>query len=214
MVVMYILFWLEVLATLTASILLSRLYIKNSAYSRDSILVIAGFSTILLSCIAIHFSNSSIMGQTLLTQVCMSLFLLGNVKSKKTKWASNFAKSIILCIFATTIAINNVVYYQMCLMAITLINFLFTFINFNKPLTRIFDIVENMLAIIVMTCCYNDSIKPTDNSRIILLCSILAFNGFITYHMYKRTINLSRLFNSMKPEKQETKKQKNPSHTA
>lgn len=153
------------------------------------------------------------MGQTLLTQVCMSLFLLGNVKSKKTKWASNFAKSIILCIFATTIAINNVVYYQMCLMAITLINFLFTFINFNKPLTRIFDIVENMLAIIVMTCCYNDSIKPTDNSRIILLCSILAFNGFITYHMYKRTINLSRLFNSMKPEKRETKKQKSLSQT-
>ena len=52
------------------------------------------------------FSNNSIMGQTLLTQVCMSLFLLGNVKSKKTKWASNFAKSIILCIFATTIIVH------------------------------------------------------------------------------------------------------------
>lgn len=201
MVVIYILFWMEMLATLTASLILARLYIKNSAYSRDSILVIAGFSTILLSCIAIHFSNNSIMGQTLLTQVCMSLFLLGNVKSKKTKWASNFAKSIILCIFATTIAVNNVIYYQTCLMGITLINFLFNFINFNKPLTRIFDIIENIMAIIVMTCCYNDTIKPTDNSRIILLCSILVFNGLITCHIYKRTINLSRLFKSMKPPK-------------
>jgi hypothetical protein len=192
---------MEMLATLTASLILARLYIKNSAYSRDSILVIAGFSTILLSCIAVHFSNNSIMGQTLLTQVCMSLFLLGNVKSKKTKWASNFAKSIILCIFATTIAVNNVIYYQTCLMAITLINFLFNFINFNKPLTRIFDIIENIMAIIVMTCCYNDTIKPTDNSRIILLCSILVFNGLIACHIYKRTINLSKLFNSMKPPK-------------
>jgi hypothetical protein len=192
---------MEILATLTASLILARLYIKNSAYSRDSILVIAGFSTILLSCIAVHFSNNSIMGQTLLTQVCMSLFLLGNVKSKKTKWASNFAKSIILCIFATTIAVNNVIYYQTCLMAITLINFLFNFINFNKPLTRIFDIIENIMAIIVMTCCYNDTIKPTDNSRIILLCSILVFNGLIACHIYKRTINLSKLFNSMKPPK-------------
>lgn len=192
---------MEMLATLTASLLLARLYIKNSAYSRDSILVIAGFSTILLSFIAIHFSNSSIMGQTLLTQVCMSLFLLGNVKSKKTKWASNFAKSIILCIFATTIAVNNVIYYQTGLMAITLINFLFNFINFNKPLTRVFDIIENILAIIVMIFCYNDTIKPTDSSRIILLCSILIFNGSITCHMYKRTINLSKLFNSMKSTK-------------
>ena len=209
MLVIYILFWIETILTLGASIYLARLYIKNSAYSRDSSLVIAGFSTILLSCIAVHFSNSSIMGQTLLTQVCMSLFLLGNVKSKKTKWASNFAKAIILCIFATTVAVNNVVYYQMCLMSITLINFLFTFINFNKSFTRIFDIVENILAIIVMTCCYNDSTCQTMESRIFLLGSIVLFNGAITYHMIRRVHNLSRLFKSMTPTENKETKTKN-----
>ena len=208
MVVMYILFWIETLITLASSLFLARLYIKNSAYSRDSILIIAGFSTIALSCITIHFDNNSIMGQTLLTQVLMSLFLLSNVKSKKTKWISNFAKSLILCIFAVSIAVDNVIYYQVSLMIIALMNFLFTFINFTKSLTRIFDIIENILAIVVMTLCYTSVIRPTDNSRIILLSSILAFNGFITYHICRRTVNLTRLFKSMGSNTEDTKNQK------
>ena len=206
MVAIYILFWAEALITLITSLWLARLYIKNSAYSRDSVLIIAGLSTIALSCSAIHFGPSSTMGQTLLTQVLMSLFLLGNVKSKKTKWASNFAKSIILCLFAITIAVNNVIYYQMSLMAITLVNFLFTFINFNKAQTRIFDITENVLAIAVMSNCYNYSIYQNDSSKITLLCCILVLNGVIIFHTTKRTIGLTKLFNSMRVESKSDKK--------
>ena len=198
MIVIDILFWIEAVLTLVTCICLTRLYIKNSAYSRDAMLVVAGLSTIVLSTTAIHLGHSSIMGQILLTQVCMSLFLLGNVTSKKIKWVSNFAKSSILCIFAGAIAANNVVYYQMSIMAIVLINFLFTFINFTKPLTRVYDITENILAIIVMSNCYSNLTTQSQTSKLILLGSILVFNGFITFHILNRVNNLAKLFKSLK----------------
>lgn len=187
-------FIVEAILALAAATMLSILYIKNSAYSRDSLIIVACIATILLSAITMVRPHFDIMGQTLLIQVLMSLFLLSNVKSKNIKWAANFLKSIIIAIFIYTIAKNDPIYYQVCLMTIVSLDFAYTLINFSTLKTRILDISENLVAICIIEACRINQINCADTPSLFLVLTVALFNFIIIAHTIIRILSIKKVF--------------------
>lgn len=187
-------FIIEALLAITAVVMLSILFIKNSAYSRDAIIIVACAATILLSGITMYRPHYDIMGQTLLIQVLMSLFLLSNVKSKNIKWVANVIKSIIIAIFVYAIAKNDPINYQVCLMTIVSLDFIYTLINFCSIKTRVLDITENLIAICIIEACRINQLSGLERPSVFLICSVAVFNMVIIFHTASRILSVKKVF--------------------